>query len=158
MPEYDFLKDEDLVKKSLEGEDNAFRELVDRYQSPLVNYLYRFTGIRELSEEIVQETFIAVFQNIENFHLEASFRAWIYAIATNRALNMLRRKSPTCNPIALENAVGNRDPIQEVSEQERSIAVQKALGSLPEKQRAIFILRFIKVFPTKKSLWLWDAL
>lgn len=137
------LLDEELVAKFLQGEEDAFRELVERYQRLLLNYIFRFTGNREISEEIVQETFMAVFQNIRRFQPSSSFRAWIYAIATNRALNALRRRTHIRYDESLEDRSDDwNEPLQSASEQERACAVRKALASLPEKQRAIFILRF----------------
>lgn len=137
------VSDEELVTKFLQGEQDAFRELVERYQTLLVNYTFRFTGSRESAEEIIQETFMAVFQNLSKFKLDLSFRAWIYAIATNRAINSRRRRTTVCDDGKLEN-VADREgsPFQRASEQERANAVQKALALLPERQRAVFILRF----------------
>lgn len=127
----------------MQGDEDAFRELVDRYQEPLLNYLYRFTSNRELAEEITQETFIAILQNMQNFRKGAKFRPWIYAIATNKALNILRRRNPTCDNLSLQKAVSDTvDPVAQASRQELITAVQQALQKLPAKQRAIFILRF----------------
>lgn len=135
--------DEELVKNFMQGDKNAFRELVDRYQKPLLNYIYRFTARRELAEELTQEVFIALLQNFSRFDTQASFKSWVYAIATNRALNALRRHEPIMNEDAISHKeCGQKDPMLNVAEQERAAAVQQALASLPEKHRAIFILRF----------------
>lgn len=135
-----------LIQRFKNGDDDAFRELVEKYQSALLNYLYRFTGKYEIAEEIVQDTFLVVFQKINKFDTSGSFRAWLYAIATNHASNYLRKHSPIYNNDILLSACDHLDPSQQTIEKERAAAVQTALKSLPEKQRAIFILRFYQQF------------
>lgn len=136
-----------LIKKIINGNDDAFRELVEKYQMSLLNYLYRFTGKYEIAEEIAQDTFMVVFQKINKFKMKGSFRAWLYAIATNHASNYLRKHSPIYNSDVLFSASDETaDPFGKTIEKERAIAVKKALSSLPEKQRAIFILRFYQQF------------
>jgi RNA polymerase sigma-70 factor (ECF subfamily) len=135
--------DEELVKKFLQGDENSFRELVERYQKPLLNYIYRFTARRELAEELAQEIFIAVLQHLQRFDTTASFKAWIYAIATNRALNSLRRREPVMNEeLIAQTMCTQKGPFSNAAEEERAVAVRKALAALPEKHRAVFILRF----------------
>ncbi|WP_372370533.1 RNA polymerase sigma factor [Candidatus Uabimicrobium sp. HlEnr_7] len=139
--------EQDLIRNFVDGDHEAFRTLVEKYQTPLLNYLYRFTGKYEVAEEIVQDTFLVVFQKISTFKLQSSFRAWLYAIATNHASNHLRKHSPIYNNEVLSTASDIQlDPSEKIIEQERAVAVQKALKTLPEKQRAIFILRFYQQF------------
>lgn len=139
--------EEDLIHNFIGGNDDAFRQLVEKYQGPLLNYLYRFTGKYEVAEEIVQDTFLVVFQKIDSFKKNSSFRAWLYAIATNHASNYLRKHAPICNNEVLNITTNFQfDPSEKTIEKERALAVQQALKTLPEKQRAIFILRFYQQF------------
>lgn len=141
--------DEELVKTFLQGDEESFRKLVDRYQSPLLNYIYRFTGNRATAEEIIQDTFMSVFKNIGKFNPTYPFRSWIYAIATNRAMSCSKRhrelRWDEDEEPPQKKSADFSEPLQNVSELERAQAVQTALDLLPEKQRAIFILRFYQM-------------
>src|SRR5512133_3395777 len=91
--------DAGVVAAFLGGEERAFQELVDRYQTRLLNFIYRTIGDREKAEDLVQEVFIRVYRHIARFDATKKFSTWIYTIASNLAKNELRNRSR--NPLVL---------------------------------------------------------
>jgi len=91
--------DATVVGAFLSGEERAFQELVERYQTRLLNFIYRTIGDREKAEDLVQEVFIRVYRHIHRFDRTKKFSTWVYTIASNLAKNELRNRSR--NPLVL---------------------------------------------------------
>src|SRR3569623_1254520 len=90
------LKSQDdaaVVTSFLGGEERAFQELVERYQTRLLNFIYRTIGDREKAEDLVQEVFIRVYRHLHRFARSKKFSTWVYTIASNLAKNELRNRS-----------------------------------------------------------------
>src|SRR3954451_18127027 len=93
------MDDSGVVTAFLNGEERAFSELVDRYQTRLLNFVYRTIGDRERAEDLVQEVFVRVYRHLHRFDQTKKFSTWIYTIASNLAKNELRNRSR--NPLVL---------------------------------------------------------
>src|SRR6476661_2529018 len=87
------MDDADVVASFLDGEERAFQELVERYQTRLLNFIYRTIGDREKAEDLVQEVFIRVYRHLHRFDRSKKFSTWAYTIASNLAKNELRNRS-----------------------------------------------------------------
>ena len=74
------------------GRTDAFAEIVEHYQAPIVRYLLRMTGDREAAQDLAQDTFIRAYQGILKTRSELRFKAWLYKIATNNARQFHRRR------------------------------------------------------------------
>lgn len=85
--------DEKLVRAYLTGEETAFEILLDRYLKPIYNFVYRLVWNKETAEDIVQETFFKVWQNLKKFDQKRKLKPWLYAIARNTTIDHLRKKS-----------------------------------------------------------------
>jgi RNA polymerase sigma-70 factor (ECF subfamily) len=97
------MDDSAVVSAFLNGEERAFSELVDRYQTRLLNFIYRTIGDREKAEDLVQEVFIRVYRHLHRFDRSKKFSTWAYTIASNLAKNELRNRSR--NPLVLFQTV-----------------------------------------------------
>src|SRR5687768_3946915 len=82
QPALEALDDSGLVAAFLAGEKRAFTELVERYHTRLINFVYRSTGDRERAEDLVQETFIRVYRHLYRFDQSKKFSTWVYTIAS----------------------------------------------------------------------------
>jgi RNA polymerase sigma-70 factor (ECF subfamily) len=148
------LADNELVASFLDGNALAFPELVSRYQSRLLNFIYRTIGDRDRAEDLVQETFIRVYRHLHRFDQSKKFSTWIYTIASNLAKNELRNRSR--NPLVLfqtikKNWEADHRPLQWEDPHYRPDdlfrkrhlrdMVEKAVQQLPEHHRAVFVLR-----------------
>ena len=81
---------ERLLMRAAQGDEEAFRELVDPHRRELQVHCYRILGSMQDAEDVLQETLLAAWRGLERFEERASLRAWLYRIATNRCLNALR--------------------------------------------------------------------
>jgi RNA polymerase sigma-70 factor (ECF subfamily) len=149
------LEDGDVVTAFLGGEERAFQELVERYQTRLLNFIYRTVGDRERAEDLVQEVFIRVYRHIHRFDRSKKFSTWIYTIASNLAKNELRNRSR--NPLVLfQTMKGTRADEDERPLQFEDTAsrpddlyrkrhlralVEETVAQLPEHHRQVFVLR-----------------
>ena len=150
------LDDAGVVQKFLDGDARAFTDLVVRYQSRLLNFVYRTIGDRERAEDLVQEVFVRVYRHLARFDQSKKFSTWIYTIASNLAKNELRNRSR--NPLVLfqtikKNWEADHRPLQFEDTKARpddlyrkrylKSAVDDCVAKLPEHHREVFVLREI---------------
>jgi len=146
------LDDSDLVRAYVAGEERAFAELIERYQTRLLSFVYRMIGDRERSEDLVQEAFIRVYRHAHHFDHSKKFSTWIFVIASNLAKNELRRgaRRPILLPIVTRGWQNQGTPELEdprfrpdelFHERRLQALVEVSIERLPPHQRQVFILR-----------------
>lgn len=86
--------DQQLVKNYLKGDEKALDLLVKRYLKPIYRFVYKYSQTSQNAEDIAQETFLKVWKNIKKYDNKKSFKAWVYTIAKNTALDYLKKKNP----------------------------------------------------------------
>ena len=142
------MKDEDIIGIYRNGElERAFTEIVKAYSERLFWYVRRYVGCQEDADDLIQEIFVKVWAALPSFRGEARLFTWIYRIATNEALNFLRRQRvrAALNFKSLDAEVEIRideDPYFNGGEAERRL--MKALQKLPQKQRIVFSMRYFE--------------
>ena len=136
----------DLITSAQSGDSHAFGELVARHRDGVVRVVYRMCGDPELAEEAAQEAFVRAWQRLSSYKAGHAFRAWVYRIAINAALDVLRARKPTTPLESLaeaslpaENAGAN--PEAAVERRQRAERVQQAVMALPAPSRAVLVLR-----------------
>ena len=87
------METSDLIARARAGDDNAFRELVEVHSHELQVHCYRILGSLQDAEDALQETLVSAWRNLGDFGQRSSLRTWLYQIATNRCLSMLRADS-----------------------------------------------------------------
>lgn len=138
------------------GDEQSFGLLLQRYRTPLVNFLYRMVRSREQAEDLAQEVFIRVYRAREEYVPSAKFTTWLFRIATNLALNSLRDhrhqklEISMDAPLTADAEDGDEKPFevadkhptieQELLEEDRKKMIRHAIEKLPEKQRAAVLL------------------
>ena len=152
--ELEELTDEELVRRHLEGNEYAFQLLTERYRGRLLNWLTRKVGDRSEAEDLVQRTFLRVFQHIHRFDPEKKFSTWIYTIAGNLAKNVFRSRSR--DPIVLFQTLTKDEeedgrplqwedrsflPDEMASRRDLRALVEEVAAELPEHHREIFLMR-----------------
>jgi RNA polymerase sigma-70 factor (ECF subfamily) len=132
-----------LIEQAQHGDRNAFGELVTRYYPGVVRVVYRLCGDTGLAEDMAQEAFLRGWINLTSFHPQSSLRNWLYRIAVNATLDVLRRK--TEEPLEEEAAQMYPDlaagPESALIEKERVALLQQAMHSLPDAARSVLVLR-----------------
>lgn len=137
------LESADAVARVRAGDVEAFAEIVERYQTPIVGYLYRLTGDHETAKDLAQDTFVRAYSGLSRTTTALPFRAWLYRIATNNALQYRRRKR------IVSFLPFNGDPgpgIGTTRDGTESVAVQDILMRLPDKLRTCMVLHFMDGF------------
>lgn len=139
--------DEQLISKALQGNKQAWLNLLKRYEKPIYNYGMRMTGKNEDALDLMQEVFISVFRNLASYRNEGSFKSWLFRIAHFRCIEFYRRKKPT----------QGLDDAPEVESEEKSAAesihttqenkqLVNAMQQLPLSQKAVVELKFFGQF------------
>lgn len=147
------VDDSALVHRAKAGDEAAFTELVERHQSRVYHHALRLMGTAEDAEEVLQDTFLKVFRNLEKFEERSRFSTWIYRIATNEALMKLRKASRK-REVFLEGTLGRdgewlgeeirdfaRSALDRVMDLEVREVLDRTLQELPEEYRVVFTLR-----------------
>ena len=139
------LEDEAAVDRVLQGDPNAFAEIVRRWQGPLVNMAYRFCGDRGRAEEMAQEAFLRSFRSLTTWRRESAFSTWLFATALNLYRREVRRIPP--RTVSLEDIVtpaASVDAHTRLVDAERRRAVRNALQTLPPKYRDALLLFYFQ--------------
>lgn len=147
------MTDSEIIDLIVKGDRNLFRVLVERYQLMVFRTCMGFLHNKEDADDLTQDVFIQTYQTLTAFKGDASFSTWIYRIAVNASLNRMRKSSKNKFLQRLENVFsGDKGreysfPISEMESPEnilihaeRNEWVEKALTSLPEKQRIAIVL------------------
>ena len=120
----------------------GFRMLLKEYKEPIYWHIRRITVNSEDAQDATQETFIRVFRSFSQYDRSRSFKAWLYRIATNEALRIIKKRHPTVNIEDNAEAMSMlTDEYIDLKDIE-AVNLQKAINSLPRKQRLTFTLRF----------------
>ena len=128
-------------------QQDAFRELLQLYQKPLYHHIRNIVLNHDDTDDVLQNTFIKIFQNISKFKGESKLFSWIYRIATNESLNFLQqkaRKSGITNEEVQQNAIKKLESDVYFDGDEIQLKLQKAIALLPEKQQLVFKMKYFQ--------------
>jgi RNA polymerase sigma-70 factor (ECF subfamily) len=150
------LRDPDIriMLRVRNDEAGAFEELVERYQHRLVGVMHHLIGNADEAEDLAQEVFLRIYRARKKYHPRAKFSTWLFTIANNLALNVLRRRqrkpvvpldvrdSGPLGPRPAEQLVHDRghQPVQQLQQHELAAVVRQALETLSERQRMAVVL------------------
>lgn len=150
--------DADLLRRIASGEADAFDVIVGRYQGPMIGFLHGMLGNRDDALDGAQEVFVRVFTQAHRYQPSAPFRAWLYRIATNVAIDIFRKRKRRWGGLLPQrsrrsNDRGDeRDPLDDVPDgdataltgildRERAEAIGRAVATLPGRYRDALVLR-----------------
>ncbi|MBU0703062.1 MAG: sigma-70 family RNA polymerase sigma factor [Chloroflexi bacterium] len=131
----------ELISQAQQGDRRAFGELVRLNREGVINVVYRMCGDVNLAEDAAQEAFVRAWKHLPSYRPQSPFRNWVYRIATNVALDALRRERETVDIDALPLAASNEGPEATVEREERGEWVRQAILALPPASRAVLVLR-----------------
>ena len=144
---------EALVERARDGDRAAFGQLVDEYKDKIYNYVARMLNDPSEAEDVTQEAFLRAYKSLPRFRGASSFHTWLYRIASNLAIDVVRkrkRQDPTFSldePLESDDGEYERElpdesggPEDRTSTRETRIAVRRAIMELPEKLRDVMIL------------------
>lgn len=134
-----------LIRGMAARDTRALDELYARHGRGILSYLIaHLHDNRQLAEEVLQDVMLAAWENAANFRGESKVRTWLLVIARNRALNAMRRRSPTLVELDdnLSNYEDDTSPLEQVQRHFRGQALRKAIDSLPAQHKEILVLVF----------------
>lgn len=136
-----------LIDRFLQGDETAFKTLVDKYKRKIYLTAYRLLGNHEDANDITQEVIIKTYKELKNFRRESSIYTWLYRITTNLSLNELKKRKirsffdfDELDEWLFKDE--KQSPELSYRENELSNKIQEAINKLPEKQRVVFTLRY----------------
>ncbi len=149
--------DKDLVKRTLDGDKEAFEMIVQRYKQPLLNYIGRMVGERELALDFTQDVFIKTYASLHTYRPQHKFSTWLFKIASNLTIDYWRKKKIDAYSFdQTRNHTENRPSIQIPSKdlsvmekfelREIRERIEKALQKIPPSLRELFVWRHINEF------------
>ncbi len=156
MSTLESLSDEDLLQAASQGSHVHFNALVDRYAPSIYRLAYGITGRRQDAEDIVQETFLRVYDHLDQYaSARGSVKTWLFTIARNQSINVfssIKRSvarflseqssdQQPSNPLDAHPTSPHTNPEWQLSTQQELGIVQRALAKLPQRQRTALLLK-----------------
>jgi RNA polymerase sigma-70 factor (ECF subfamily) len=153
------LPDADVAALAKEGREPAFRELVRRYERPVFSLIFRMVRDRELAEDLAQDTFIKVLNNIDRYRPEFKLSSWLFKIANNVTIDHLRKRqlatvsldgSPHAQTAAEAQATSldvesrGESALEAIESRELGSAIEQAIGNLRPEYRSCILLRHVE--------------
>lgn len=145
--------DEALVRSVLSGDRDRFELLVERYQTRLVNYLYRMVRNLEEAHDLTQEVFIRVYQALDRYDSQYRFSTWLFRVAQNAAIDVIRKRRIQLVPLTrradegsdatvdLELPDGQPSALDTLQGRELDASIRSAIDALPWEYRELILLR-----------------
>lgn len=128
-------------------QNQAFQQLIQEYQRPLYNHIRNIVLNHDDTDDILQNTFIKIFQHLKNFKGDSKLFSWMYRIATNEALTFLKQKSKintVPSEILQSKIIDNLEADVFFDGNEIQLKLQKAIALLPEKQKLVFKMKYFE--------------
>jgi len=139
-----FMNEDDLdracVDRCLRGEADAFEEILDRYERPLYNAIYRLTGNVEEARDLCQQAFLKAFEHLRTYDKTRRFFSWMYRLAMNETINHMNARR-NWEPLDETLPDGHASPEDDVQAMESEQGIQQALLALEMKYRLALIVR-----------------
>jgi RNA polymerase sigma-70 factor (ECF subfamily) len=148
------VSDARLVEEVRRGDHSAFEPLVRRYENRLMGVLMRFVRDRELARDLAQETFLRVYERLDQFDPSRRFGPWLFRIGVNLCLDYLRKRRRRVWPSLFSDSRAEKGPDPAVADPREALdleqEVRRVLESIPEKYRTVLILRDLENFSTSE--------
>ena len=147
------VDDKQLVERALAGSEDAYREIVERYQRPIYSLVVRMVRDPSMAEDLAQDVFCKAFKALGTFDRTRKFSSWLFKIAHNSAIDQLRKRRISTISLETDDAESDdplrryadpdaEDPEEYSRRQELGTAIEASLGALRPEYREILVLRF----------------
>jgi len=143
------LRDNIVIKelKSSTTQEKAFKTLVEKYKERLYWHIRRIVLDHDDADDVLQNTFIKVYRNIQSFKEDSAIYTWMYRIATNEALSFLQKRAKfydTTSQELQQKMIENIKADEYFDGDEIQLKLQEAISTLPEKQRIVFNMKYFE--------------
>ena len=120
--------------KNVKTKEKAFRELIYLYKKRLYWHIRKIVISHDDADDVLQNTFIKIFRNIDTFNQQSKLYSWIYRIATNESITFINKRAKERKEDISDDNLFTGDEIQ--------LILQKAIATLPEKQKLVFNMKY----------------
>ncbi len=148
------VKDARLVEETRRGDREAFGELVLRYERRLIRVILRFSRDEELAKDLAQETFLRVYERLDQFDASRRFGPWLFRVGVNLTLDHLRKQKRRGWWSLFSEIAADRPPDPAVADPRKQLdlkqEVRAVLDRIPEKYRTVLVLRDLENFTTSE--------
>ena len=144
--------EQELIREFKRGNDQAYNQLVLRYQEKVYWIVRRMISDHDEANDLTQNIFIKAYHSLHSFKGNSTFYTWLYRIAVNLTLNEIRRKKIR-QIFSLEREeplqIASKDdhPLEQMEKAEQQLIIRQAIDRLPEKQKKVFVLRYYEELP-----------
>jgi RNA polymerase sigma-70 factor (ECF subfamily) len=143
------LSEDVLVGRTLEGDEQAFEEILRRYNKPIYSFIINYVGDYDVAQDAFQEAFVRAYRNLKRYRLGTNFSAWLHKVALNASKDCLKKRyrtqrievheSEDFDPVAMLRDNGP-SPEEALEKRELQAVVRKALSSLSGPHREVILL------------------
>lgn len=148
------MQDVELIQSVLSGNQRNYEQLVKKYQTNVFRTAIGLLHNKEDAEEVTQDVFIKVFQSLSSFAGKSTFSTWLYRIAVNASISYLRKKKRKGLWVELTGLfqIQSKEKYGEtiLNEKSERVLIQKAIDSLPDKQKLAFVLTKHEELPQRQ--------
>lgn len=130
------------VQRILAGDKQAYIDIINKYKNPMYATVLRMTKNPETAQDLLQEAFIKVYEQLKKYDQKGSFKSWIYKVAINHCLDQLRKKQIRIGQVEEEQLTNSTTPEVVFLKKEKSRELERLLSGLPEDERIILLLRY----------------
>lgn len=133
------------IQQVLAGDKQAYAHIIDNYKNQLYATILRMTKNPQDAQDLVQDAFIKVYRNLEKYDASGSFSSWLYRVAINHCMDEFRKKRYSMTQIEIdeERVVEPNHPELVFLKKEKSRQLERLIGTLPEDERLIILLRYV---------------
>ena len=153
------MDEHELVRRAIDGDESAYRTLVEKYEGRLLTMARRLTGDTHRAEDVVQDALLKAYARLRSFHFRSSFYTWIYSISVNMSLNFLKKRGRQ-RKLSLDDmdsgvqftdeyleATAGKTPVQEANILELQERLNMAMQQLSDDHRAVVTMFDIQGMP-----------
>ena len=131
------------IQEVLAGDKQAYAHIINKYKTPLYGTILRMTRNPHDAQDLVQEAFIKVYQQLEKYNGTGSFSSWLYRVAINHCMDGFRKKRYQQSEIDEEMVVNPNHPEVIFLKKEKNRQLERLIATLPEDERLIILLRYM---------------
>lgn len=135
-------EEQEWIREVLSGNKQAYGQIIDKYKNPLYGTILRMTRNPHDAQDLVQEAFIKVYEQLDKYKATGSFSSWFYRVAINHCMDQFRKKQHKQSEIDTEMIQDHRHPEIIFLKQEKSRQLERLIATLPEDERMIILLRY----------------
>lgn len=142
------MNEQDLILALQRGDESAFADLIARHEKKVYNLCLRMLGNEHDAEEAAQDAFLALWRSIGDFRGESSLSTWLYRLASNACIDLMRKNRRAANDVSIETEEGTWEiaderaaPHEELERKEQLRSIREGLDALPPEYRQVLILR-----------------